>query len=167
MVKNAIIILILVPLAIIFFAPKRELYYMLEQKLQDSNIVISGEEISTGILGVDIGHPTVYISGMPMAKATNIDIWSIFYYTKMGASDVLVAEDLPQQVSLENVNMSNMIVTPFDLSVDGVSSIGPLNGNLDLSNRFVRIDIDAQSAPKSLGMFLKKGEEGIYYESNF
>jgi len=167
MVKNIIIILILVPLAIVFFAPKRELYYLIEHKLQESNIVISGEEIDTGILGLDVNHPTFYVSGMPMAKANSLDVWSILYYTNFSANDVVVAEDLPQEVKLEEVGLSNMLIMPFDLDISGISSLGNLNGNLDLSDRFVRVNIDAQKVPKSLSMFLKKGEEGVYYESNF
>ena len=167
MVRNIIIILILVPLAIVFFAPKRELYYLMEQKLQDSNIIISSEQLDTTPLGIDASHPVFYASGMPVATAEGFNIWSILFTTHFNARGVKIAEGFPQELVADKLGISNMIFTPFDLSIDGVSSLGNLNGNINLGDRVVRIDVDTKKVPKYYNSYFKKSDEGVYYESNF
>ena len=167
MVRNIIIILILVPLVIVFFAPKRELYYLMEQKLQDNNIIISSEQLETTPLGINVSHPIFYASGMPVATAEGFDIWSILYTTQINARGIKIAEGFPQEIIADELGISNMIITPFDLSVDGVSSLGNLNGNANLNDRIVRINIDTKQVPKYYDSYFKKSDEGVYYESNF
>jgi len=167
MVKNIVIILILVPLAIIFFAPKRELYYLMEQKLQDNNIVISSEELDTTLLGIDASHPIFYLSGMPVATAEGFNIWSILYTTNFNATGIKIAEGFPQEISSDELGVSNMIITPFNLSISGASSLGNIDGSANFNDRTIHIDVDKKEVPKYYSSYFKKSDEGVYYESNF
>ena len=167
MVKNIIIVLILIPLAIIFFAPKRELYYLLEQKLQEKNIIISSEELETTLLGINVSHPTFFASGVPVAKAAGFSIWSLMYSTNFNAEEVKVAEGFPQEITVDELGISNTIIAPFDLSISGASSLGNLDGEVNLNDKTIHLAIDQKEVPKYYSNYFKKSEQGAYYESNF
>lgn len=167
MVRNILIITILVPLALSFFAPKRELYYLLEEKLQENNVIIADEEIDLGLFGLDIRHPKIYVSRIPAATADNIDIWSIALFSASSVNGLKVMEGFPQEVTVDELDITNLIFTPFELSLSGTSSLGELNGSANLNEGHVRLNLGATKVPMALTSFFKKGEEGLYYESGF
>ncbi len=167
MVRNILIILLLLPLAVMIFMPKKELYYLMEHKLKEQNIVISGETLKEGLLSLTIENPVVYIGGAPLAKAEKITLWSLLVYTRLDARELLVAEGLPAELKFQSVGARYSIVSPTNIYLEGLGSLGTIEGNVDLLDRTVQIVIPEDAEVAALSKYLKKGDKGWVYESKF
>jgi hypothetical protein len=166
-VRNILIVLILLPLTVMFFMPKKELYYMLEQKLSAQNIVIAGEVLEEGALSLTIKHPVFYFGGAPMVTAKDITLWSLLVYTKADITEMLVAEGLATETSITELHAVHSILSPLRIQIAGESSLGALDGDVKLDERRIHINISKGSKNRAFAKLLKKGKEGWYYESKF
>ena len=167
MVRNAIILLILFPLVVMFFMPKKELYYLLEKQLEAQNIVISDEVLTEGPLSLRIEHPVLYFSGVPLATAKQITLWSLLFYTKADFEDLVIAEGLAGEVSVGALTAIHALPAPLKVRINGESSLGALEGHVFLRERRLYLDVPKGGQNKMLSKYLKKGEKGWYYESKF
>ena len=167
MVKNIVIFLILLPLVVVVFAPKKELYFLLEKRLYEKNIVISNEELDEGWLGLTIVNPDIYYNGAIIATAEKIELWSLLLYTKVDFINLKIAEGLPTEASIQSVNVVHSILDPMNIKIDALSSLGSIEGRVSLSDRKVRLDIAKDGNIKAFAKYLKRDKKGRYYESKF
>ena len=63
-VAKGLLFLLVILLSLAIFAPKRELYYLLEEQLMQKDIIISNEEVHSGLLTLKLRHPELYIKGI-------------------------------------------------------------------------------------------------------
>ncbi len=167
MVRNSVILLIVLPLLIMFLMPKKELYYLLEKRLEAQNIVISGEKLQENFLGLTVAHPTFYLGGAPLATAKDISLWSLLFYTKMDVTDLVVAEGLPAALSAKTVGLTHSVLSPLKAILAGESSLGLLNGEIQLKARTLRLNSTKGGENRAFAKYLKKSEKGWVYESKF
>jgi len=167
MVRNAVILLILLPLLTVLLMPKKELYYLLEKRLEAQNIVISGEQLQENLLGLTIEHPTLYLGGAPLATAKEISLWSLLFYTKIDFTDLVVAEGLPTAVNAKRLHLTHSVLSPLKVILTGESSLGMLDGEIQLKARMLRLNATKGGENKAFARYLKKSEKGWVYESKF
>ncbi|NKQ40580.1 MAG: hypothetical protein HF962_03320 [Sulfurovum sp.] len=167
MVRNILILLVLLPLAIMLLMPKKELYYLLEKKLHEQNIIISQEKISEGLLSLNIEHPVIYFSGTPLATAENINLWSLLFYTKVDFKGLMIAQGLVNEIALQKFTAVHSMFSPLAIAVDGESSLGDIDGKAQLRERVLRLNIAQGGEVKAFSKYLKKSKEGWFYESKF
>ncbi len=72
---QSIILCIVFCLAFVFFLPKQNLYYILEQELNKYNIVISNEKIIPQLVGLRLENGLIYVKGINIAKLDNVNIF--------------------------------------------------------------------------------------------
>ncbi len=61
-------------LAIIFFSPKQNLYFMMEKELKKYDVIISNEKFSFSMLGFTLEDATLYIKGVNVATLNKVNI---------------------------------------------------------------------------------------------
>ena len=167
-VKNSLIILLILPILIVFFMPKKELYYLLEQKLKAENIVISGEVLVEGPLSLTVEHPVFFLGGAPVASAKKITLWSILFYSKASTEALLLAEGLAEEVSVAELKASHSLLSPWKVSLSGKGSLGEMKGELMLKERQIHLSLSKGGENKALSKYLKKDKKGGWqYESKF
>jgi len=166
-VKNILLVLILLPLVIMFFMPKQELYYLLEKKLSEKNIIISDEVLEEGILSLTLKHPVFYFGGAPVAKAEQITLWSVLLYTKADFIAMHIAEGLPTEVSIKDISAVHSILSPMQISISGESTLGAVEGYANTGERIIHIDVAKGGENRAFAKILKKSKKGWYYESKF
>lgn len=167
MVRNMVILLIALPLLAMLFMPKKELYYLLEKRLSEQNIVISGEALREDLFGLTVKHPTLYLRGAPVAAAKEISLWSLWVYTKADLLDLQIAKGLPSELSVERLTAVHSIGSPLEVRLEGKSSLGALRGKIQLKTRRIHLDIAKGGENKAFARYLKKSEKGWVYESGF
>ncbi len=140
---------------------------MLEKKLSTQNIVIAGETLEEGALSLTIEHPVFYFGGAPIATAKDIRLWSLLVYTKAEATELLVAEGLATETSIAELYAEHSILSPLKIQIAGESSLGTLDGEIKLDERYIRINMSKGSTNRTFRKILKKSEKGWYYESKF
>jgi hypothetical protein len=166
-VKQIVIVLILLPLAVMFFMPKKELYYLLEKKLHEQHIMISGELLHEGMLSLTVEHPVLSFSGASLATAKSITLWSVLFYTNADFEELLIAEGLPTELSIKKLTATHSVLSPMSIAIAGESSLGALQGQVNLGARTVHLDVPKGGSNKAVSKYLKKSKKGWYYESKF
>ena len=168
-VIKSLLYFIVILLSLAIFAPKRELYYLLENYLQRQDIVIDNEKINSGLLTLKIEHPDIYVKGVKIAKADELSIFTIFFYSLLSAKNIDVDESLARLVpgKIEKAVAQYQILNPKNITISIVGDFGKAKGYFSLTKRVLHIDFENLKSPGSLRSMLKKGEKGWYYEASF
>ncbi len=168
MVKKSLLVLLVLLITIPIFAPKRELYYMVEKELLKDDIIIHNEEIVDGLLSIEIKHPQIYLKGIYVAEIDSIEFWSMFFYSKLSIQSVKLNSMLDRLISTEidRVDMVHSITDPLKVSIDGSGGFGTIDGLVWLDEKRVRVNLYDQKLISKLRAFLKKDDKGWYYETS-
>lgn len=169
MVKNLLLFLVMLLLGLYIFMPKTEVYYKLEEMLQQKNIVIGNEKIESTLRSFKVMHPVVYFQGAKLARAENVVVKPYLLVNSVNLKDVEplgIAKELGD-VTIDRAILKQSILKPLFVKVAANGSFGEAHGYIDLKQHLVHIDIANPKNIAPLKRVLKKGEKGWYYESNF
>jgi len=169
MVKKILLVLILFPLVLVLFAPKTELYYLLEKRLAAQDIVLSGEQVHETLLGLTLEHPTIYIKGIKIATVKSMSLWSLLVYTHVTVEGVKFDPSLKHFVppAVANVTLTHSLLHPTRLA--GVIRDPALSGaiTIDLKGRHAVVTFSQLPANSPVKRYLKHRKGGWDYETNF
>jgi len=150
------------------FAPKQELYYLLEKSLKEQNIVISNEEFQDKWYGLKITNANIYLDGGNIAKVAELDFNFFFLYNTLTIHSIEPAFANIAPKNIDKLIAKYSIIKPLKIELDGEGSFGVLKGAVDLLNRKVEIFFPVSKDLKSVKKFLKKDpKKGWYYETNY
>ena len=168
MVKKAILVFMVVILSLAIFAPKRELYYMLEDRLMQNGIIIHNEQIEDGLISLTINHPKIYVRGILIANVDKIRLWTIFFYSRLAVGNIDIDKSLQKFVPspIKKVQVAYSLANPTNLSILVTGDFENINGQLSLKDRVVHIDITDKKLINRFKSQLRKGENGWYYETS-
>jgi len=169
MVKKGLLVLLVAILSLAIFAPKRELYYLIEEELMKNDIIINNEEIESGLFTLTLKHPEVYLKGIRVAEIGEVQLWTVFFYSTFSIETITVDASLKRfvPVEIEHLRASHQIFNFMNIAINGNGEFGSASGQVNLSEKKVHIDFDTESDTSKLKSLLKKGEKGWYYESSF
>jgi hypothetical protein len=170
-VKKALLYFLVILFSLAVFAPKRELYYLLEAYLMRQDIVIDNEEIKSGLFSLELEHPVFYVKGIKIAQVEKISLFTLFFYTSINAKEVKVDDSLKQWVpgKIKTVKLYYQLADPRRISIKVSGFFGKAKGYLELGlkQRKLYLGLTKADSIGSLAPLLKKGEKGWYYETSF
>lgn len=152
------------------FAPKQELYYLIEKSLKKSDIVISNETIKDTWFGLNISNATIYVKGVNVAQTANLQLNCFFLY------NTLTIEGIEMDASLHNIAPKSVdelkatysIMNPLQVKLEGLGSFGTMDGKVALVEKRVNLSFPVAKDIHAFKKFLKKDkQEGWYYETNY
>ncbi len=169
MVKNIFITFIVFLFALLVFMPKQELYFTLEKELAKQDIEINEESLEETVFGLTAKNVTFYFKGIKVATAQEIDIYTLFFYSRAKVITLKVDESLralvPQEI--ENTRFVHSMLSPFTVRIKIRGTFGLAEGTMNLKTRKVHIDFTDPKDIVSIMSQLKKDEQGLYYETSF
>ena len=152
------------------FAPKQELYYLLEKSLKEKKIIISDETFQDKWYGLKITNANIYVSGVKMAELAELDFNFFFLYNTVTIHSVAIDSSFANIApkNIDKLLAKYSIIKPLKIELDGEGSFGVLKGAVDLVNRKVEVLFPIPKDLKSVKKFLKKDpKKGWYYETNY
>jgi len=152
------------------FAPKVELYYLLEKSLKEKNIIISNETITDTWYGLKIENATINVAGARVAKVVQLNFNFFLFYNTLKISEVKMDKSLSNMAPKELNYFSAIysVADPLNVTLNGAGSFGVLDGKIELKNRKVEILFPETKDIKTIKKFLKKDKEkGWLYETNY
>ena len=170
MVKRIIGGLFLSILLLWIFAPKEELYYLLEKSLKEKNIIISNETLVNEWFGLKVLNADIYTNGIKVAQVDELNFNFIFFYSNLTINGIHIDESLqnmaPKVINSLNANYS--IINPIEIKLKGEGSFGELDGRITLLEKKIEILFPVTKELKSVKRFLKNDKtKGWYYETNY
>ena len=152
------------------FAPKVELYYLLEKSLKEKGIVISNETITDTWYGFKVENAEVYVAGAKIVNVTDLDFNFFLFYNTLEINEIKMDKSLSNIAPKEIHNISAIysILDPLKIKLDGDGSFGVIDGVINLIDKKVEILFPITKEIKTIKKFLKKDKEkGWFYETNY
>jgi len=169
MVKKIISGFFLLLIFLVIFAPKQQIYYLLEKELAQNDIVISNEKFSDKLFGLTITDADIYVKGIKMAQIKSVDLNIFFLYNQLTINSVHTDKGIQNIVpkSIDNLTAIFSIIKPYKVAIDGVGSFGEVKGGVYLNMNKIFLRLPKTKDISSFKNFLKKDKEGLYYEKFF
>ncbi len=169
MVKKIALIVFSSLIALLIFAPKENLYFLLEKELQKNKIVLSQEELKPKPLGLEISNAKVYIENTYIGNIKTISILTLLVY-----SDIDILEFKPIK-SIEKIfplivhraTINYTLWNPTQIKINVKSSMGKIDGRVDLIKKRVIFRFKEIKNITPIRSYLKRDKNGWYYEQNF
>ena len=152
------------------FAPKQELYYLLEKKLKEKDIVLSNETVTDTWFGLNIKNADVYIKGIKMANTADLQLNIFFFYNTLNIENINIDESLHDMApkAIDELKVKYSVLNPLNVTINGLGSFGTATGAVALKDKQVYIDFPVAKDIQTIKKFLKKDETGgWYYEANY
>ena len=169
MVKKTLISIILIPLLILMFSPKKELLFLLEKRLATQGIVLADGQVETHPFGLTIDHPSIYVKGIKVATLRHLSLWSALFYTQGSIEGITFDPSLKSYfpAHIAHVTLVHSVVDPLQvqLSVEDPAVQGEGSVHLKkqaLSFRFTKLPKEISTA-----RYLKHTKGGWVYAQQF
>lgn len=122
---------------LMYFFPKKNFYFLIENRLNDHNIVISDDNIVEKPFSLSIKNSIVYYDKSKYANVENIDISLLLISNDINVSNIKISDDfksfLPSKIDFLNVNYT--IFNPLYIHIKSQGEFGELVGSASLLNR--------------------------------
>jgi len=161
-------------MALIYFAPKVNIYYFAEGQLQKKGIILNDEALNDEGFSLEIKHATLYVKTLKTAKIQKIKLNFFLLYNSAEVQDVVLS-DIASNFIPVHVKELHLTYTVFDpLHVRGKCSgeFGKAGININLAKRTLQILV--KPSKKMLSHYhatlrnLKKDKNGGFvYEQSF
>lgn len=168
-IRNILLGIIILWLAIIGFMPKKALYYKLEEVLSAYDIKMNEGEIQEGFLDLKVRDITLYYQGINVAKIEELHLFTLLLYTKIELANLELDDFLKDKAPAmtEKARVLYSVEHPLDILIDAKGSFGVIRGRGNLQTRKLRIDFLEKKETQTIESFLKINEKGWYYEKSF
>jgi hypothetical protein len=169
MVKRTVGGFILLILFLWIFAPKQEIYYLLEKNLATKGIVISNEKFKEGLWGIEITNADIYLEGINIAKAASLEMDLFFLYNQLRLSSVTTDKGIHNYApkSIKNLSVTFSILKPYKIAIEGDGSFGSVTGGLYFDRHKLLLRFKNIKDIQAFKKFLKKDKKGLYYEKSY
>jgi len=167
MVKKILLVIVVIIFSIMIFAPKRELYYLLENQLIKYDIIINNEDIEEGLFLLHINHPDIYVKGIELAKIDKIDIFSLLVYSCIEADSVTTDRSLKKLIptKVTTIKVTYQLLDPLKIALSVEGDFGKADGYLYIQEDRIRLNISKPTDIIRLKNLLQKDDKGWYYET--
>jgi len=169
MVKKTVISIILLPLLILVFSPKKELLFLLEKRLATQSIVLADGQVKTHPFGLTIDHPSVYVKGIKIATLRHLSLWSVLFYTQGSIEGITFDPSLKSYLpaSIAHATLVHSVVDPLQvqLSVEAPTVQG--KGSIHLKKRTLSFRFTKLPKGISTTRYLKHTKGGWVYAQQF
>ena len=172
MAIKSIIILLVIYLSLIFFLPKKELYFFGESQLTKYKAIIGEEQIRDRFFDLELKNGKLFIDEIDMASFEKINIYPTFFINKVKLQNFSPTKSLQKimPVEIRNLVLFHTIFNPLKIDIKIGGNFGDGEGVVDLDKKFVKIYLKPKKESKSFSKikkFLKKTKEGWIYEKKF
>lgn len=166
--RNALGYLLLALVMLLFFAPKRQLWYLAEDALKPYGVVLSGEYVSDNGFSLSLENGTLYYDDLKIATLGEVDVTPLLVYNAVTVAPFTFADDmqafLPGEV--EEMKLSYSLVDPVRVHLKAEGEFGSLTGLVNLMHRDGNLTLSPSPellAKKPLWLKeLKKQASGAY-----
>jgi len=168
MVKKIAIAIALFMTFFWILAPKESIYHMIEEKLKQSDIIISNEKFNDGWFGFSIEEGDLYIMGVKSAKIHAIDFGFLLLFNRVLIENVEFESNTNMfPKSINEANIAYSIIHPTAIKLDANGSFGVAVGEYQLKDKILHIDFPVTTDVSAFRSYLQQNEKGLYYETNF
>lgn len=160
-------------LVLMYFMPKVNTYYLLEQELKKYDVVVNSEQAKDTGFALNIKDSSIFVKSTQSANVEDIKIRVFVLYNKIKIKNIKFSKTMKSFIPLhvDRISIKHSILNPLIVNIDGVGKLGEFEGKFHLLDRNLYISLKPskimlQKYKSTLKKF-KKSENGSYiYEKN-
>jgi hypothetical protein len=172
--RNFLLYLLLFVVALILFAPKANLYFLLEEKLQPYGIVVDGEALRDRGLWFEIHDATLYAKEIESASAEQVSVALFGLYNRVSVEKAMLSPALAKifPEGIDRIELTYALWDPMHVRISALGDFGTADALVSIRQRNVVADVLPSELMQSrFGATLRKlkqNETGGYrYETRF
>ncbi len=158
-------------LSVMFFLPKKELYFLAEKQLEEQKLIISDEKIDEGIFDIKLSEGKLFFEDMDVATFENINIATTLFTNSAEITNFIPAQSLQDiiPVGIKTLLLTQSIINFDMVDIELSGNFGEAEGVVDLEKREIKLffKTDKSKSFTKLKKYLKKTKEGWIYEKKF
>lgn len=159
---------------VLFFLPKKSLYFEGEKLLKPQHVILSGERAEDTGFGLTVLGGTLYYEDLEVAELESVTVspWLLFNRISVAPFRLSPAMKSFLPGTVDDVTVSYTVLDPLHISVRATGGFGALSGTVGLTDRRIRFDLTASKQlramdPFWLKQFTQTKEGGYRYESTY
>jgi hypothetical protein len=166
---RSLLLLVVFLTALLLLAPKKELYFALEKRLEPQGILLGDEKIQPHLLSLDIEGVHLYYQGIDIGRVGKIAITPYLLVNRIVLEDFSPAKGLEplQDLAIQRATVLYRLWHPRILLIRAEGTFGSVRGKFDLSQHKLFLRWTRMGSIQTIRPYLKKDEEGWYYEQTF
>ncbi|UTJ05763.1 hypothetical protein [Arcobacter roscoffensis] len=131
--------------------PKQELFYFLEKKIEEKNIVISNEQFENKILGFDLKYSDIYFEQINVANVEKLSINTYLFYNQVSIKNVRLLDSFKSMfpTPLTNIYLTYSILDYENVQIEADGIFGKLYGSINIFDRKAIVYLEATSSMKN------------------
>ena len=161
-------------LALMYFAPKENIYFALENELKKHDVIISNEKINDSGFTLELNDAEIFFKSIKSAEIKAIDIKIFGVYNSLTLEGIKLSEAASSflPLNVERVSITHSIFNPLNISIYELGENGEIEGSFNVMEMALRIlfnpsELMLQEYKNSMNKF-KKSEDGSYgYDKTF
>lgn len=121
-------------LCVIYFAPKENLYYLLEQKLQPFAVIISDEKVIDSGFSLKLKDAKLYVQSVESADISEMEIKPFFVFNALHVSGIELAKISSSfaPTKIEKIDITQSLINPVVLHVSARGEFGEMSGSFNM-----------------------------------
>lgn len=154
--------------ALMVFIPKTSIYYLLEEKLNKFEVVISDERLTENIFSLGVKDLTLNVKGIESATAKEAEILLLGLYNRVAIKDIAFSPLLETYfpLNVEELELSYTPLNPLVIKAEGNGLFGDIHASFNLVDNNLSLiltptNMMLKKYKKSLKQF-KKSKKGEY-----
>ena len=169
MVIRIAVLLVVFFMAIVILAPKKELYYLLEHRLEKQGIYLADEKLDSKPFGLKILHPRLLWKGAELGRAKELTVQSYLLYTSVEVENFVPAETLHATIpyTFDRITAKYFLFSPKRIRLNIEGEFGKAVGYFDLSGRRLYLEFAKLKNPETFRPYLKEEKGRWIYEKTF
>jgi len=136
---------------LLYFFPKVELYYTLEEFLKSKEIIFSDEKLKDRGFSLSSYNSKLYYKGVYGGDIENINLSTLLLYNSLSFKNAYLnsalAEILPKKI--EYLNITYAIYNPMSITIDGKGDIGKIGGYINPFSKLLHIELKVAKKEKT------------------
>ena len=161
-------------LALMYFTPKKSLYFLFERELKTYDVIISNEDVKDNGFTLDLHNADFYAKSIKSANVKEINLNIFGLYNSLSLNDISLSSAAASFVPLhiDELSVSYSIFNPLNITAFGVGEFGEAEATFSILDRALHLDIQPSQTMikqyKNSMRQLKKSEDGGYsYDKTF
>jgi len=126
-----------------YFTPKNSIYFLLEDKLEQVDIILSSETLQDRGFTFDIIDADISFKAISSAeiKKTKVNIFAV--YNSISLNNITLSNTAKSFVPLniQNVKVIYSILNPLNVDIKAVGDFGELKGEFNVLKRFLHLEL--------------------------
>ncbi len=148
---KSLILFLLFIVSLILFFPKNQIFYLLEEKLQTKDIIVSDEIRNSKFFSFEIKGANIYFQNLLTANIKDINITSFILFSKIEAKQILISKSFEQFLpnKIDEISLTYSISDFKNILINAKGEFGTFSGNIDVVSNVLKGELEASSLMKS------------------